>query len=84
MSLVFVGQHANFHHQYFNIVDILIHYYKQTIWSLNPCATSYISKEQKEMEINNKKKKDESRVETDASESANDANNDHDKQINTE
>ena len=71
MSLVFVGQHTNFHHQHFKMVDMLIHHYEQTKWSLNPCATPYIPKEPKETEINNNNKGDERRVETDASENTN-------------
>ena len=50
---------------------------------MNPCTTSHIPKEWKEMEINDNNKETKSRVKTDASESTNDANNDNDKWINT-
>ena len=53
MSLVFVGNHTNFHHQHFKMVDILIHHYEQTKWSLNPYATPYVHKEPTEIEMSN-------------------------------
>ena len=37
MSLV-VGLHAAFHHQYFKMVDVLIHYFEMSTKKLNPCA----------------------------------------------
>ena len=72
MSLVFVGQHNNFHHQHFAMVDILIHHYEKTKWSLNPCATPHINKEPTEKETNNNDKGDERKVETDTNENIND------------
>ena len=71
MSLVFVGQYTNFHHQYFKMVEILIYDYKQNMQSLNPCAIPYAPKEQKEPEIKNNNQEDERSVTTNTSEETN-------------
>ena len=78
MSLVFAGQYTNFQHKYFKIVSILIHHYEQTKWSQNLCATPYIPKKLKEIEINNNNKGDKRKVVFDVIENTNDTklNND--------
>lgn len=42
MSLEFVGAYTPMHHQYFQMVDMLIHHWKRTMDGLNPYAMSYV------------------------------------------
>jgi len=42
MSLEFVGAYTPIHHQYFQMVDMLIHHWKRTMDGLNPYAISYV------------------------------------------
>ena len=42
MSLVFAGWHAAFHHQYFKMVDMLMHQFEQQVHGLNLHTTTYV------------------------------------------
>ena len=42
MSLEFVGAYTPTHHQYFQMVDMLMHHWKRTMYGLNPYAIPYV------------------------------------------
>ena len=46
MSLVFVGPHAAFHHQHFNMADILMHHFEQHMHRLNPRTAPYMPRKE--------------------------------------
>ena len=60
MSLVFAGSCTAFHHQYFKMVDILMHYFEQNMHSLNPSAKPYAPLEQDSKEYENNHREEES------------------------
>ena len=53
MSLVFLGSYTAFHHQYFKMVDMLIHHFDMNMKKLNPCTKPYKPKKEVE-EVNTK------------------------------
>lgn len=67
MSLVFAGSYAAFHHQYFKMVDMMMHHFEQNMYGLNPHARSYVPAEQEYTEKNNNSR-DEDSVENDTRE----------------
>ena len=42
MSLVFDGTHTEVHHQYFRMVDLLMHHFEQGLRTLNPHAAPHV------------------------------------------
>ena len=53
MSLVFAGSHVAFHHQYFKIVDMLIHHFEKHMHGLNLRAKPYAHRKEED-KINRK------------------------------
>ena len=56
MSLVFAESHAEFHYQYFKMVDVLMRHFEQNMRGLNLCAKPYVPLEQINIEHINKNK----------------------------
>lgn len=56
MSLVFVGPCAVFHHQYFKMVDMLIHHCEMNAEKLNACVKTHVLKHEVEEVIATKQK----------------------------
>ena len=55
MSLAFTGSHVAFHHQYFKMIDMLIHLCEMNAKKLNPCAKPHKPKHEVEEVITTEK-----------------------------